>query len=168
MKDIYEKLSSILLLEKEILSLLKQSFQDEKQALVKFDVDTLNHINERKSRLIEKIAMIEERKERILGELSVHNYGKEELINIESAVFLMNEGSDRDTLTELVMQIEHIASEVKMIGHENKRLAKHALKTVEVALKSITTGGGKADHSYSRSGKEKQFVTPGSIIEGSL
>ncbi len=150
-------LFSILRKENILLKDLKELFIEEFPHIIAFNVEELHKINEKKKALYKELQIVIDKKNEIF-------------INSGTASFesLCHSYNDENvSFSDLWNRSISYAQEIKDLAEKNKSIVSHGLKSINAAIKSITSVATQKK-GYTKSGKNSYTTNTGAIIKGSF
>lgn len=150
-------LFSTLKQENILLKELKELFIVEFPYILSFDVEKLNEINKKKRVLYIELQNIINTKNTIFKESGTVSF--EALCHSYS--------DDEKSLSDLWNRSIVYAKEIQNLANKNRSIVSHGLKSINAAIKSITSVATKKK-GYTKSGKNSYTTNTGALIKGSF
>ncbi|MFO7736099.1 MAG: flagellar export chaperone FlgN [bacterium] len=165
-KTVARKLLQSMDLQYRVLCEIKEVFLAEQKAMINFDMEKINKLNQRKFMLMEREQIVRDLRSKISRKTTSELLGIEKELSLDSLKTLINDKELDESLDKVLKKLSCITEEMEKIVEQNKNLVDYALKTIDGAARNLRKYFS-FEH-YNKNGSERRISKPGTIISGSV
>lgn len=165
-KTVAFKLLQSIALQYRVLYDIKEVFLAEQKAMIDFDMEKINKLNNRKFMLMEREQIVRKLRKEISRKTTLELLGIEKELSLDSLRTLINDRELDKCMGEALRKLSRITEEMEEIVEQNKTLVDYALKTIDGAARNLRKYFS-FEH-YNKNGSESRISKPGTIISGSV
>lgn len=145
--DLCEALETLLLQHEQLIALAEQK----KEALIKNNIDVLNEMVNKESRLIKLIVETEGRRQQaVLGFLKERGLSATPSTTVLSLIRMITNAEDKRKLTDLTERLAQTLERVKILNEANTRLTQQAIEINDFSLNLLASVYDDQDYVYKR------------------